>query len=69
MKRCWLDSFLGVGPRSAGIALGRDLCDLGGGGSLWLKASMTGKASRAPLELCRGICFTTEEKHGKPQSV
>jgi hypothetical protein len=40
-----------------------------GGVSLRLKASAFGKAGRAPFELYLGVCLTTEEKHGKPQSV
>jgi hypothetical protein len=38
------------------------------GGSLRLKTSVIGEAGRAPFELYPGICLTTEEKHGKPQS-
>jgi hypothetical protein len=35
--------FLGVEPRSVGVPLAVGLCDLGGGGSLRLKASVMGK--------------------------
>jgi hypothetical protein len=61
--------FLGAERTNAGIALVYGLCDLErsgdhfGWGSSWL-----GKAGRATFELYPGICLTTEEKHGKPQS-
>jgi hypothetical protein len=48
-------AFLGVEPRSVGGALAEGLRDWGGG--------------RAPFELYPGMCPTTEEKDGKPQSV
>jgi hypothetical protein len=40
-----------------------------GGGVLQLKDSIIGKGSPARFELYPGICFTTEEKYGKPQSA
>jgi hypothetical protein len=64
----WM-AFLGVEPRSVEVALAEGLCDLGKGESLFLKASVIGEAGRAPFELYPDICLTTEEKHGKPQSM
>jgi hypothetical protein len=46
--------FLGVEPKSVGVALAEGLRD--------------GEAGRAPFQLCPGIRLTTQEKHGKPQS-
>jgi hypothetical protein len=37
--------------------------------SLQLKASMIREGEPCPFELYSGICLTTEEKNGKPQSV
>jgi hypothetical protein len=62
-------AFLGIEPRSAGVALAEGLYDLEGGGeSLQLKTSMIREAGHAPFELYPGICLTTEEKHRKPRS-
>jgi hypothetical protein len=60
--------FLGVEPRSVGVVLAVGLCDLGGGGSLRLKASVMGRRAVPLFSLCPRIRVTTEEKHGKPQS-
>jgi hypothetical protein len=56
--------FPDVEPLGVGVALADGLCDLGGRGSLRLKASMIGETGRAPFQLCPGICLTTAEKHG-----
>jgi hypothetical protein len=48
------------------IALPEGFYDLGE--SIWLRASVIGGAGPCPFQLYPGICFTTEEKHGKPQS-
>jgi hypothetical protein len=61
-KGFWLDGILRFGSSTLGIAWAGNLCDLGRK-QLWLKAG------RAPFVLYPGICLTTEEKHGKPQSV
>jgi hypothetical protein len=58
--------FLGVEPRSVGVALAEDLCDLGGITSA--EGLRDGEVGRAPFQPCRGIRLTTEEKHGRPQS-
>jgi len=50
----WFDGYLRFEPRS-GLALAEGLHD-----RVW--------AGRAPIHLHPGICLTTEEKHGKPQS-
>jgi hypothetical protein len=61
--------FLGVEPRSVGVVLAEGLCDVGGGGGpLWLKASVMGRRAVPLFSLCPGIRLTTEEKHGEPQS-
>jgi hypothetical protein len=60
--------FLGVEPRSVRVVLAEGLCDLGGGGSLRLKASVMGRRAVPLFSLCPGIRLTTEEKHEKPQS-
>jgi hypothetical protein len=60
--------FLGAEPRSVGVALAEGLCDLGGGGITSAERLRDGEAGRATFQLCPGICLTTEEKHGKPQS-
>jgi hypothetical protein len=57
-----LDGSLGDEPRSVGIALADGLCDLRGGKTLWLKASMIGEGGQYPFELYL-------EKHGKPVRV
>jgi hypothetical protein len=63
-------AFLGAELISVGVALAEGICDLGGRReSFRLKASMIGEAVRAPFEFYPGICLTSEEKHGKPQSV
>jgi hypothetical protein len=58
--------FLGVEPRSVGVALAEGLCDLWGITSA--EGLRDGEAGCAPFQLCPGIRLTTEEKHGKPQS-
>jgi hypothetical protein len=60
--------FLGVEPRGVGVVLVEGLCDLGGGGSLRLKASVMGRRAVPLFSLCPGTRLTTEEEHGKPQS-
>jgi hypothetical protein len=59
--------FLGVGPRSVGVALSEGLCDWGWG-IISAEGLRDGEAGRAPFQLCPGIRLTTEEKQGKPQS-
>lgn len=39
------------------------------GGSFGLKASVIGVGRQCPIELYPGICLTSEENHGKLQSV
>jgi hypothetical protein len=63
-----LYDFLGVDSRSVGIALVVGLCDLGGGGLVWLKAFMIGGGGPCPFELYPGISLTTEEKNENRQS-
>jgi hypothetical protein len=50
-----LDGCLGVEPREVGIGLTECIYDWGWEG-------------HAPFELYPGICFITEEMHGKPHS-
>jgi hypothetical protein len=60
-------AFLVVEPRSVRVPLAENLCDLG-----WAITSFEDlcdrEVGRAPFELYLGVCLTTEEKHGKPQS-
>jgi hypothetical protein len=58
-----------VETRRVGIALADALCHLGGGGSLWLKASIVGEGGPCSFELYPGICLKTQENHGKSHSV
>jgi hypothetical protein len=61
-------AFPGVEPKSVGALWLKASAIGGGGGSLRLMVSVIGEAGFAPFELYPGICFTTEEKHGNPQS-
>jgi hypothetical protein len=49
-----------------GTTLADGLCNLWGE-SFSLKAPMIGVEGPCPFEISLGICFTTEEKHGKPK--
>jgi hypothetical protein len=66
-KALWLYGCLAVEHRRLEFALAETICKFVEE-SIWLSAAMTGVGGRAPFQLYPGICLTTEQKHGNPQS-